>query len=1389
MRRKWPGLVVGLWGLAGLIMAQESSQWPCQHIDKRAGLSNSAITSIYMDREDYVWFGTWDGLNRYDGSSITVYKPDPLNKRSISNNIIRELHEDGRGQFWIVTHAGINLFNPDNNSFKSFFDTVNFPFQEYNMKACIGPDSAIWIGLNGWGIGKYAESVNRFLPFRTNTSNDEWLKSVMDIGSNDGNIYALSHHGDLFCIRNNNIRYTYHINVKPNIQQYKFLVLDHQYFLAIPADNGYVNLYNLLTDSVASYRLKTGSAPISCIAPGLKNDEIWIGTESGSIFRIIRQKGQFKVQDMDSYVPLLAQKKLKILSITETSQDILWIGTDGDGIYKFLTKERVFNSIAYGPTSQGQLSQSIVRCIYEDGRNLYMGTRGGGLNVLNLMHRTENQVYNTGNGLSNNAVLAVNKDLRGNIWIGVDGEGIDMMEANTGKIYHFPRDLNLDQPVNFASVYTICVAEGNNIWLGTSGYGIIHLKVQKQNNEKYDLVTYEKINTRNSPMNSNIVYSIIEDKPGKFWFGSRFGGLYYYNSLSSRFETMGNEGPNGFGLSNNDVLSLCRDSKNHLWIGTSGGLNFIDLNRADHSIIQYTQSNGLINNTIHGILEDQFGRIWISTNEGLSLFNYKDHSFKNFDWNDGLQNNEFTDGAVFKSTLTNKLYFGGIDGTDIVSPEKLDSSFVTPRLALTEFQVHNVVITPDDNTNILKRRINLTHSIHLNYNQNFITFHFTTLDFWNKQRCRYAYYIENLDKDWIYINKQSFINLVNVPPGKYKLHLKYTNENGSWSRDVRSIAIIITPPFYASRPAYAMYIVLILLLQAGIIFSIRKKTKRKKTLAIDTIRRQHEAELNNYKLQFFTNIAHEFRTPLTLIMGPVAILMKNNTEGSLKKYLTTIYKNALRLQKLIQELIEFRKIETGNAKLEVAEKNLNVFTADIIDIFQEYAVDRDIDLLYEPFQGPSNGFIDSNKIEKVLINLISNAIKYTPAQGKVWVTLTIDNQEANFEVSDTGIGISSDIIERIFDPFFHGSENFAEREGIARGTGIGLSLTKGLVEAHKGTIRVESQVGRGSRFIFSIPIDINDYPVIVPSGEHIMVKTRLKEKINTEFESSEYDKDIASNRQADRDMDEQVKEYQILIVDDNPEVLSMLGDILPVKYGVNLANSAIKALDLVASRKIDLVISDVVMPDMDGLTLCQRIKDNIETSHIPLILLTAKGDIEHRIQGLQSGADSYIPKPFHPDHLFVRIEKLLQTREIIRNKFKSLALIGDEKFTQGLGKPDDEFLTKLAQFIQDEMANTELDAEQMASFMNLSKTGLYRKIKSLTGLSPHLLINQYRLKRAAWLLKKGEMNVSEVIYETGFNSRSYFYRSFNELFHCAPKDYGKVIADPSLNLKKISFNS
>lgn len=1326
-----------------------------------------------MDRYDQVWLGTWDGLNRYDGSAVTVYKPDRFVKGTISNNVIRAYLEDGHGELWVITHFGINKFNRATNTFQVYLDTLtDLPFLEYNIRACIGVDSAVWISHIGKGISRYSSKDDKFVPVFFQGVDPGWLTTVVDLKPHNGLQYLLGSDGKIVCTLNNRLVFSKTLTNYRTPFFHKFLRMGSDFYLAVVSKDQQLLLYNLKDIEAAPHKIPLGNLSISSLSENLDHSAIWVGCESGDILKITSDGEEFEASSMNAFFPTFSKARIKILCIEETKQDIIWIGTDGDGVYKFLTRPKIFYSIGEGSADSGQLSHSIIRAIYEDtDGTLYIGTRGGGLNILDG-HSSKTKILNTRNGLSNNAVLSVNKDHDGNIWVGLDSEGVDMIDSKTGKIFHFPRDFEKANDLHFGSVYSICVDSYNDIWLGTSGYGVIHLKVTRTANGKYVLREHDQLSHPGKAgpvsINSNIVYSIIEEKPNLLWFGTRGGGIYRYNTLTKGIEAhiqaRANERNS---LSNNDVLAMYIDKQEQLWIGSSGGLDRLFLQNRPYRIEHFTQHEGLPNNTVHGILEDKESHIWLSTNHGLVRYDRAENRFKSFDANDGLKNDEFTDGAAYQSLKSSTLFFGGIDGLDIVYPDKIHVQNYFPRLAITEFQVHNTAIIPGDASGILSDNIDRTDHIYLNYDQNFISFFFSTMDYWYKQKSEYGYFLENFDDDWNYIGQQQSVTLTNIPPGEYKLNINYTNENGDWGVP-RLIAITIAPPFWKTNWAYAFYLLIALGLQTGIVLYIRWRARTKKALTMEKFRAQQLKELNDYKLQFFTNVAHEFRTPLTLILGPVASLLQKGADVEERNQLKTIYTNSLRLQKLIDELIQFRKIESGKDKLAITGIDLVAFTQEIVESFQQHASAREVSLEFYPEPDELAAFVDQRKIEKILINLISNAIKYNSRGGIVSVTLREWEGKVVFEIGDDGMGIPEENQNKIFESFYqHPVVNSSNENGITKSTGIGLSLTKSLVQIHGGEIKVESRVGKGSTFTVTIPIAKEHYTDIHEEPSMIISGSQLPEKAALEFETDHYLPVPATQKQT---RTVETHEYSLLLVDDHANILSMLTSILSDKYSVHKANNAQKALEILEDERIDLVISDVIMPEMNGLTLCKKIKENIQTSHIPVILLTAKGEIENRIEGLQVGADSYIPKPFHPEHLFIRIEKLIARMELIRTKFKNFANLELTDLSTGIGVKDDDFFSRITQCIQLHLGEPGVNADMIAEEVGMSKASLYKKVKMITGLTPHGLIKQYRLKKAADLLKTTNLSVSEVIFETGFNSRSYFYKSFNEMFHCHPKD-------------------
>lgn len=1326
-----------------------------------------------MDQYDYVWLGTWDGLNRYDGSSIKVYKPDPFVKGSISNNVIRDFLEDGAGNLWVVTHLGINKYNRTNNTFQTYLDSLfDIPFLEYNIRASIGIDSSIWISQIGKGISRFSHKEDRFVPVDFQGVASDWLSSVVNLGHYDGFQYLFGRDGKIICTVNNRLVSSKKLIEEAELTFHKFLLVDNRYFLAIVNSNNQLRLYDLADIEKAPHTIELGISSVSSLSENINHSAIWVGSESGDITKITPDINGFSSKSMNSYFPEFSKARIKILSIKETKQDIIWVGTDGDGVYKFLTRPKSFYSISEGRPEAGQLSHNIIRSIYEDNSgNLYIGTRGGGLNIINAS-TGKTSILNSKNGLSNNAVLSINKDHDKNIWVGLDSEGIDMIESGTGKVFHFPRDFENENNLSFGSVYSICVDAFNDIWLGTSGFGVIHLKVTKTSKGSYRLKEYDQLthpgNSRPASIKSNIVYSIVEEKPNLLWFGTRGGGIYRYNALTKEIEAHIQSNKNEKNsLSNNDVLSLYIDNQDQLWIGSSGGLQRLYLQNTPYRIEHFTEHEGLPNNTIHGILEDMNSNIWLSTNRGLVMYDRIRNSFKTFDTNDGLKNNEFADGAAFQSFSSTKLFFGGIEGLDIVYPDKLFIQNYFPQLLITEFQVRYQPITPGDENNILTQSIDQTDNITLKYDQNFISFYFTTLDYWNKQKSEFGYFLENFDQDWNYIGRQQSLTFTNIPPGTYKLSIKYTNENGDWKIVSNLMTITITPPFWKTYWAYALYLVLAIGLQTGIVLYIRWRTRTKKAMAIDKFKAQQLKELNDYKLQFFTNIAHEFRTPLTLILGPAASLLQTSNTIAERKQLKTIYSNSLRLQKLIDELIQFRKIQSGKDKLSISPIDLVQFTQDIIESFQQHAADREVHLEFYPEPEQLIAYVDAKKIEKILINLISNAIKYNLKEGMISITLNETEGNARFAIRDEGVGIAKENRSKIFESFYTNQNEITATNGIEKSTGIGLSLTKSLVQIHRGEIDVQSTLGKGSTFTILIPIAKEYYSDLPEESPLIYSDSQRDERVSLEFEINHYSLD-PTEKAVESFFDNHP--YSLLVVDDNEQITSLLENLLSDKYKIHKALNGKEALTTLNDEHIDLVISDILMPDMDGLTLCKKIKENIQTSHVPVILLTAKAEIENRIEGLQVGADSYIPKPFHPDHLFVRVEKLIERMELIRAKFKNFAEVELNQLSTGISERDDAFFTKITQCIQKHLSEPEFNADTIADEVGMSKASLYKKIKTITGITPHGLIKQYRLKKAADLLRNSSMSVSEVIYETGFNSRSYFYKSFNEMFHCHPKD-------------------
>jgi signal transduction histidine kinase/ligand-binding sensor domain-containing protein/DNA-binding response OmpR family regulator len=1344
--------------------------WRSSHITNEMGLSNSAINSIHRDSRGFMWFGTWDGLNRFDGKNIKTFHPDPFDKHTISNNIIRKMLNDSYGNLWIVTERGVDKYSYDLENFQSWFS--EFPelsLREHSLQACVGPDGNIWVNALDIGLYRYSPQANAFSRVEDLLISKSQETKIEDFFVHENRIFILRQDTLITWLYDSNA--SAQIMVLPGLKEiaekerHWFTVMEGQPYFAQTFKNGGLQIINLSDFTQLIFHIADPAFRITALESTADHKGLWLGTDDGNLLHF--NQNLESLETISSKIPELEGKKVKIWSILETPDEILWIGTDGEGVFRNLMKPKPFFQIQRG---ERQLNHQIVRAIYEDKNgNLWVGTRGNGVNFFPFKNGST-RYFTTSNGLTNNAILSLKEDQNQNLWIGHDGFGIDLLDMKSGKFYHFPRDLQGGEHLEFGSIYTICVDAFGYVWLGTSGYGVIGLDISRRNGTfRLNNYLHLKSDGKQNALKSNIVYAIVEEKPNVIWLATRGAGIYRMNTLSGELQNYSVVQTGEPKLINDDILSLLMGHDGNLWVGSSGGLTRIKISNFPYFFENFTTHNGLPSNTIHAIQEDSMGNIWLSTNKGLSKFDRTRHSFVNFNSADGLQSNEYTDGAACVGQKTGRFHFGGINGIDWFYPHEIVISQSKPQLIFNAFMINNKPILPGDSTFLLRKSINELEEINLRHFQNFFTIEFTTLNFINPNKTLFQYKLENFNSHWVEAGSQREASFTNVPPGRYTLFVKATNEDGIWSDDIRSLRIIVHPPFWKTWPAYLIFFILA---STSLLFVYRYHTlqlRKKQWRALEKMKQEKEQELSQYKMQFFTNLAHEFGTPLTLIFASAASLLntgKSKAEAS--SLVKAIYQNSRRMQRLIQELLEFRKIDTGREKMHPVNTELVNALNNITDIFSHFARENELDISFEPDISELWISIDLSKIEKIMLNLLSNAIKYTPAGGSIVVSLFKTDNYITIKVSDTGVGIADEVLPNIFESFYQQIPEHQKKINGFKGIGIGLAYTKGLVDLLNGSISVVSKPGKGTTFTLHFPADpVNEIAKKDFTAYSVYAPSKIFQNITDEIMSGKSDKP------AKPDIWTTPKKYRVLIAEDDAELANLLFRLLSEQYDISLASDGQKALEVLKHNRIDIVVSDIIMPKVDGLTLCKTIKSDTLTSHIPVILLTAKSEIESRIEGLEMGADSYIPKPFHPRHLFVRIEKLLKAREQAFESFKKNFGTSGYDLQHDFSSHDKELLEKCLAFVEKNYARENIDADIMASHLALSKAQLYRKVKALTGLTPHGLIKNYRLKQARKMIAEKEYSVSDIIFMTGFNNRTYFYRSYKEAFGETPGEIVK----------------
>lgn len=1352
-----------------LITAQSNSV-KFKHLGSDDGLSQNYISSIIQDQKGFMWFGTKDGLNRYDGHNFIIYQHDPFDSTSISDNFVTSLFEDSRGYIWVGTLNGsLDIFDRKTETFYHIIYSSEITDSCRAVEvSSITEDSKgnLWIGTRGKGIFK--------LSFQSKNSFD--IKSQQFIFQSD-KPESLS----------SNIITTVFIDSKGILWIGTLKAL---------------NKFNSLSESFTHYEIQTKNikAPSSqydgsiCSIFESDNGTFWIGTLSGLV-KFDRQNGTYKlyphkyeifrygwgkiidiIEDHTGNLWLASPGELmrfnpklnsysyfvndpfnpnsvsfsSISSLCLDKTGIVWIGTAGMGINLYDSKAERFSSLSKIKETGSRITGFSVRSILEFSKDIVYLSTG----VLFRWNRKTGELksYETSsdrvNDFGNTGVWTMIKDSDGKIWTATT-EGLYKYDPSTEKAKQYKFNSTDYSGLPQKEVYAVFEDRQRNIWIATENYLSRLTDIEKGIFQNFRYLPLASSDEQVRPV-------ICQDKKGIFWIGTKYG-LIRFDYERKYFQTFKNDPKNPKSLSNDFIKSVYIDSnesQNIIWLGTSGGgLNKFNID--DETFIHFTEKDGLPNNVVYGILPDRKGNLWLSTNKGLSRFNPLDNSFRNFDVNDGLQSNEFNTGAYFLSE-SGEMFFGGIKGLNYFYPDDIKDNQYKPQIVLTNLKLGDHYLSAKNDKDILQQSISETAKIELSHDEDVITFEFAALDYSSPSKNKFAYKLENFNKDWIYSGSNRSATFTHLPPGEYVFRVKGSNNDGVWNEEGLSLAVIIKPPWWRTWWAFVLYSIVIL---SGL-YLIRRyelnRMKLKNQLRIEKITTDSLRNLDQIKSQFFANISHEFRTPLTLILGQIESVMSSEIETKVKGKLQVAKRNARRLLTLINQLLDLSKIEAGSMKLSSGQHNIVSFLKSLFYSFESLAESQKIITKFESEFANIPVVFDPEKMEKIFYNLISNAIKFTPQQGEIKVEIRKKDDLVEIKIKDSGKGISQENLQFIFNRFYQvDNSNTREHEG----TGIGLALTKELVELHNGRISVSSKLNEGTEFILTFPI--GDIKKDVSDDELISSFDSPIECIPNQKDTS---LDKNTNLIADREI--------ILIIEDNLDVRSYIREQFDAEYKLLEASNGEEGI-LIAQREIpDIIITDVMMPKIDGYQFSKAIRCDEKTSHIPIIMLTAKAGLDDKIQGLETGIDDYLTKPFSAKELKVRVKNLIYQRKELRKRFSTSTIIKPSEVTAQ--SVDQVFLNKVISSIDKYFEDENFSVDKLADEMNMSISQLNRKLNALIDQPPGQLIRSFRLQRAAELLKQNAGSVAEICYKVGFNDQAYFSRAFKKQFGCSPSDYKKL---------------
>jgi signal transduction histidine kinase/DNA-binding response OmpR family regulator/ligand-binding sensor domain-containing protein len=1367
-----------------------------EHLSVEHGLSNDLITLIHQDKYGFMWFGTPNGLNRFDGYDFTIYKNDhndpysiahshvngciedrtgnlwvhtwggglarynlindgfinyqhdPDNPTSLCSNYIEDIYEDRDGNFWISTIEGLShmIFSQDGEgvTFVNYFNDANNLFSlktNHILQVVNGPEGYMWVftyeGLNIFDTNtkKFYHSLN-------------WEKSWADPISEYFKVIYPKSSDDFY-------------NVDSLILRSRITNNSYEFY---PKSGKIINHYQTLADSLGVPYKDTKLK----FAFHSSSGEIWIATANNGIYLASKKDKKLRHLTHNPQDPYsLGHNAINI--IFEDNSGIIWIGHYGGGISRYNPRQNIFSYHQIALESAFCTVTSIHDSNEDPGNDhssLWIGTRYQGLLELDRKTGLIRQFKHPIRHIVNEIYLEPGN--KKHLWIGTFG-----IEPVGGGFYRFNKDnkkfrrfyfnnSTLDEE-EFNRIRTIIKDSEGMFWITTDA-GLFRFDPGTENFTRY---LHDPSDSKS--LSDNHLTSIQESFNGGkrvLWIGSLYGGVNQYDPEKEIFTHYKNHPNDSLSINSNWVKSIYESKTGRLWVSTELGLNLFD--PLNNIFIRYLFEDHRLNDKIYGMYEDTKGNLWFNTEMVLVRLNPTTSKIRIFDTKYDLPLNMFNPNAYHR-TRSGEIYLGGPNGFISFYPDSIKESSYIPPVVFTDFKMFNKSVIPGLNSP-LEKSILESSKIVLKNNQTVFSFEFAALDFTIPEKNQYAYKMDGIDPNWVFTDaSRRFATYTHLDPGEYVFRVKGSNSDGIWNEQGTSVNIIILPPWWKTWWAYSIYVALIL----GVIYGLRRyelsRKRYKHQMELEHLEAEKFQEQDRMKSRFFANISHEFRTPLTLIKGPIECWLPKMEQQEMRQDFEMTQRNMQRLLRMVNQLLDISRLESGKMKLQACPENIVELTRELTMAFESLACVRDIELRFISTKKEIPVYLDREQYEKIITNLLFNALKFTPSGGEVIVDIPplsspngeIDGRMLEIRVKDTGIGIPAEKLPHIFDRFYQATDTYVKD---SQGSGIGLALTKELLELHHGKIEVSSDVGKGTEFIIKLPLgnkhlkpeEIVDVP---PSKKNKDVSIQILPE-----EIMENNRELSINEVSTSPEDDTI----VLIVEDNQDMRSYISNLLVQSYSIVEAVDGKDGFKKAAEIIPDIIISDVMMPEMDGFQFCRKIKTDECTSHIPVILLTAKSTGESKMEGLETGADDYLIKPFDSNELKIRIKNLIEQRRKLQERFRQEITLEPQQIA--IKSADAKFLQKVTIEIEKHM-ETEFGVMELSNEVGMSRSQLFRKLKALINQTPLEFIRTVKIKHAARLLEQHAGNISEIAYQVGFSNPAYFAECFRKVFGTSPKQY------------------